>query len=92
MTTIKDIAREAQVSPGTVDRVLHNRGGVSLETSNRISKILKDENEKHMREHHSDDHDHSSDKKSASPQKKASPEKTKTTVKKTAKAKKVSKK
>ncbi|MAR43951.1 MAG: LacI family transcriptional regulator, partial [Flavobacteriaceae bacterium] len=41
MTTIKDIAREAQVSPGTVDRVLHNRGGVSLETSNRIRKILK---------------------------------------------------
>ncbi len=61
-------------------------------TKEQAEKILKDENEKHMREHHSDDHDHSSDKKSASPQKKASPEKTKTTVKKTAKAKKVSKK
>ena len=44
MTTIKDIAREAKVSPGTVDRVLHNRGGVSPETSNRISKILKKKN------------------------------------------------
>ena len=61
-------------------------------TKEQAEKILKDENEKHMREHHSDDHDQSSDKKSASPQKKASPEKTKTTVKKTAKAKKVSKK
>ena len=44
MTTIKDIAREAKVSPGTVDRVLHNRGGVSLETSNRIKEILKKKN------------------------------------------------
>ena len=61
-------------------------------TKEQAEKILKDENEKHMREHHSDDHDQSSDKKSASPQKKASPEKTKTTVKKTSKAKKVSKK
>ncbi len=44
MTTIKDIAREANVSTGTVDRVLHNRGGVSPKTSERITKILKNKN------------------------------------------------
>ena len=32
MATIKDIAREAGVSIGTVDRVLHDRGMVSPET------------------------------------------------------------
>ena len=41
MKTIKDIAKEAKVSPGTVDRVLHNRGGVSQETEAKIKKILK---------------------------------------------------
>ena len=41
MITIKDIAKEANVSAGTVDRVLHNRGGVSLETETKIKKILK---------------------------------------------------
>lgn len=41
MITIKDIAKEANVSAGTVDRVLHNRGGVSQETETKIKKILK---------------------------------------------------
>ncbi|WP_396600576.1 substrate-binding domain-containing protein [Algibacter sp. R77976] len=40
MITIKDIAKEANVSEGTVDRVLHNRGGVSKKTEARIKKIL----------------------------------------------------
>ena len=44
MTTIKDIAKEANVSSGTVDRVLHNRGGVSKKTSERIKDILKKKN------------------------------------------------
>ena len=44
MTTIKDIAREANVSTGTVDRVLHKRGGVSPKTEERIKKILKQKN------------------------------------------------
>ena len=41
MITIKDIAKEAKVSAGTVDRVLHDRGGVSPETEAKIKKILK---------------------------------------------------
>lgn len=41
MITIKDIAKEASVSAGTVDRVLHNRGGVSPKTEEKIKKILK---------------------------------------------------
>jgi len=44
LTTIKDIAREANVSAGTVDRVLHKRGGVSAKTEERIEKILKQKN------------------------------------------------
>ncbi len=44
MVTIKDIAKEAKVSAGTVDRVLHNRGGVSLKTEAKIKKILKEKN------------------------------------------------
>jgi LacI family transcriptional regulator len=39
--TIKDIAKEANVSAGTVDRVLHDRGGVSPKTEAKIRKILK---------------------------------------------------
>ncbi len=42
MITIKDIAKEANVSTGTVDRVLHNRGGVSPKTEAKIKKILKE--------------------------------------------------
>jgi LacI family transcriptional regulator len=38
---IKDIARLAGVSAGTVDRVLHNRGEVSEKTRNRILAIIR---------------------------------------------------
>tara|TARA_R110002049_G_scaffold3795_5_gene27579 strand:- start:54391 stop:55485 length:1095 start_codon:yes stop_codon:yes gene_type:complete len=44
MVRIKDIAREAKVSEGTVDRVLHNRGGVSRKTEAKIKKILESRN------------------------------------------------
>ena len=44
MITIKHIAKEAQVSEGTVDRVLHNRGGVSKKTEEKIRAILKKHN------------------------------------------------
>ena len=44
MITIKDIAKEADVSEGTVDRVLHNRGGVSQKTEKNIQRILKKHN------------------------------------------------
>ena len=39
--TIRDIALQAGVSIGTVDRVLHNRGRVSPETKNRIESIVE---------------------------------------------------
>ena len=38
--TIKDIARMAGVSAGTVDRVLHNRGDVSLASMEKVQKVL----------------------------------------------------
>lgn len=41
---IKDIAVKARVSTGTVDRVIHNRGGVSLKVKERVLKIIKDTN------------------------------------------------
>ncbi|MDA3832176.1 MAG: LacI family DNA-binding transcriptional regulator [Spirochaetales bacterium] len=41
-TTIKDIARMANVSIGTVDRVIHRRGRVKLETEERIRRIIKE--------------------------------------------------
>lgn len=44
MITIKDIAKEAKVSEGTVDRVIHNRSGVSLKTKARIKKIIESHN------------------------------------------------
>lgn len=44
MITIKDIAKKANVSEGTIDRVLHNRGGVSKKTASKIKKILEDHN------------------------------------------------
>lgn len=39
---IKDIARLAEVSVGTVDRVLHGRPGVSKNSRERVEKILKE--------------------------------------------------
>nr|WP_298926160.1 substrate-binding domain-containing protein [uncultured Allomuricauda sp.] len=44
MITIKEIAKLANVSPGTVDRVIHDREGVSKKTSDRIKAILKEHN------------------------------------------------
>ena len=38
--TIKDIARLAGVSAGTVDRVLHNRGDVSPASAEKVKKVL----------------------------------------------------
>jgi LacI family transcriptional regulator len=38
--TVKEIARLAGVSIGTVDRVLHDRGGVSSDTKRRIDGII----------------------------------------------------
>lgn len=38
--TVKEIARLAEVSIGTVDRVLHGRSGVSAETKERVDKIV----------------------------------------------------
>ncbi|MCI1648681.1 MAG: substrate-binding domain-containing protein [Bacteroides sp.] len=38
--TIKDIARMAGVSAGTVDRVLHNRGDVSLSSKEKVQNVL----------------------------------------------------
>lgn len=42
MVTIKDIANMANVSRGTVDRVLNNRGGVSPQTAERIRAIAEE--------------------------------------------------
>ena len=43
---IKDIAEIANVSIGTVDRVIHNRGEVSQSTRLKIQKLLKEYNYK----------------------------------------------
>jgi LacI family transcriptional regulator len=40
--TIKDIARIAGVSIGTVDRVLHQRGRVKAETEERIRRVIRE--------------------------------------------------
>ncbi|MGS0527349.1 LacI family DNA-binding transcriptional regulator [Zobellia nedashkovskayae] len=40
MKTIKDIAEEAKVSTGTVDRVIHKRPGVSPKTREKVQKLL----------------------------------------------------
>lgn len=42
--TIKEIAKKAEVSIGTVDRVLHNRGRVAQETRDRVLKIAREGN------------------------------------------------
>lgn len=39
---IKDIAKMAGVSAGTVDRVLHNRGNVSAKSREMVERILKE--------------------------------------------------
>ena len=41
MKTIKDIAEEANVSTGTVDRVIHNRRGVSPKTKAKVQLLLE---------------------------------------------------
>ena len=41
MAGIKDIAREAGVSIGTVDRVLHDRGRVSEETAAKVRAVMQ---------------------------------------------------
>ena len=40
--TVTDIAKLANVSIATVDRVLHNRGRVAETTKKRIEQIIKD--------------------------------------------------
>jgi len=40
--TIKEIARIGGVSPGTVDRVIHNRSEVSADTHRQIMKIIEE--------------------------------------------------
>ena len=42
--TIKDLAQKAKVSPGTVDRVIHNRGGVSKKTEKIINDLITKHN------------------------------------------------
>ena len=39
---IKDIAESSGVSVGTVDRVIHNRPGVSLKARKKVEKVLKE--------------------------------------------------
>jgi LacI family transcriptional regulator len=40
--TINEIAKRANVSIGTVDRVVHNRGRVAADTAQRVQKIIKE--------------------------------------------------
>jgi LacI family transcriptional regulator len=42
MVSIKDIAERANVSIGTVDRVMHNRGRVAEETKARVLRIVEE--------------------------------------------------
>lgn len=42
LTGVKEIARRANVSIGTVDRVIHNRTGVSESTKQKINAIIKE--------------------------------------------------
>ena len=42
MVTIKDIAKRAGVSRGTVDRVLNNRPGVNPETEARVRALIEE--------------------------------------------------
>jgi len=40
--TLKDVARMAGVSRGTVDRVIHNRGDVSKQSYDNVMRVIKD--------------------------------------------------
>jgi LacI family transcriptional regulator len=42
MITIKKIAEIANISPGTVDRIIHNRGQVSQENVDKVNAIIKE--------------------------------------------------
>ncbi|MCC7400690.1 MAG: LacI family DNA-binding transcriptional regulator [Chitinophagaceae bacterium] len=42
LSGVKEIARRAKVSIGTVDRVIHDRNGVSPETKKKIQRIIKE--------------------------------------------------
>jgi LacI family transcriptional regulator len=42
MATLKEIANMANVSIGTVDRVIHRRGRVSQATASRVQQIIRD--------------------------------------------------
>lgn len=42
IVTIKDIARLADVSIGTIDRILHDRGRYSKKTAEKVQKIIKE--------------------------------------------------
>ncbi|WP_149239699.1 LacI family DNA-binding transcriptional regulator [Dyadobacter sp. 32] len=44
LSGVKEIARRAKVSRATVDRVIHDRPGVSLKTKNRINAIIEELN------------------------------------------------
>ncbi|WP_183561527.1 substrate-binding domain-containing protein [Mucilaginibacter sp. SP1R1] len=44
LTGVKEIARRANVSIGTVDRVIHNRAGVSENTKQKINAIIEELN------------------------------------------------
>jgi LacI family transcriptional regulator len=44
LTGVKEIARRANVSIATVDRVLHNRKGVSKQTKEKILSIIEELN------------------------------------------------
>lgn len=44
MSGVKEIARRANVSIATVDRVIHNRSGVSESTKKRINEIIQEIN------------------------------------------------
>jgi LacI family transcriptional regulator len=44
LTGVKEVARRANVSIGTVDRVIHNRKGVSEDTKKKINAIIEEMN------------------------------------------------
>lgn len=46
LSGVREIARRANVSIATVDRVIHNRSGVSLKTKEKIEAIIKEMNYK----------------------------------------------